>query len=209
MKAPNDYAGFIRMADHDRGVRQVVEEDRLPQRGGGNWERMFAEGSFREKVIVPQHGIVHIDDSFEGLFVPPARFQTSLAADKLVHTANAGVVIQRAAQLKYEFRDEGRMFAYEWQDYVNRKLGDRLTVLLYEETWGQQDRIYWMLHLRALDDFAQILALARHDDSYRGLFTQERASHKGKGTWARMFVDGTIHDTVLVPHHAGMGIAWP
>lgn len=211
MKAPNDYAGFIRMADHDLGVRKVVEEDRLPQKGGGNWERMFEEGSFREKVMVPQHGIVRVEDkrAIEGLFVPPARLQTSTAPEELLHTANAGVIIQRTGQLRYEFRDEGRQFAYEWQDYLNCKLGGAVTILLYEETWGQQDRIYWMMHLRSLGDFGQILALAETDEDYRHLFAKERAPHKGKGTWARMFVDGSIHDTVLAPHHKGMGIGWP
>jgi hypothetical protein len=211
MKAPNDYAGFIRMADHDQGVRKVVEENRLPQKGGGNWERIFEEGSFRETVMIPQHGIVRVEATAElaGLFVPPARFQTSTPPDTLLHTANAGVIIQRTAQLRYAFRDEGRQFAYEWQDYLNHKLAGAVTILLYEETWGQQDRIYWLMHLRSLGEFSQILTLAETDEDYRQLFAQQRATHKGPGTWARMFVDGSIRDTVLAPHHKGMGISWP
>ena len=210
MKAPNDYAGFIRGSDHDAGVRQTVEEDRLPKKGGGNWERMFEEGSFREKVMCPQHGIVRVEDksALAGLFVPPARFQTATPLDKLLHSGNAGVIIQRSAQIRYEFREEGRHFAHEWQEYVNRKFSGDVTILLYEEIWGQQDRIYWMMHLRSFEAYAKILALAEQDDDYRQLFVKERASHKGKGTWARMFVDCGMRDTVLVPHHAGMGVGW-
>lgn len=208
MKTPNEYAGFIRASDHDPGTRQVVEENRLADKGGGNWERMFEEGSFRETVMVPQHGVVRIDDkrAFEGVFVPPARFQTATPPEKVLHTANAGVVIQRTAQLRYQFREEGRQFCHEWQEYVNRALDGGVTIFLYEETWGQQDRIYWMIHLRTLSDFVRLMALSEADEEYRRMFAKERAPHKGKGTWARMFVDGSIHDTVLLPHHPGMGV---
>lgn len=210
MKNPNEYSRFIRASDHDPGVRQVVEENRLETKGGGNWERMFEEGSFRETVMVPQHGVVKVQDkkAMEGMFVPPARFQTATPTEKLLHTGNAGVVIHRRAQLRYEFREDGRQFAHEWQEYVNRRFGGDVTILLYEETWGQQDIIHWFLHLRTLDTFGKLMGLAHQDEDYRHLFARERSTPKGPVNWTRMFVDGAMKDTVLVPHHPGMGLGW-
>ena len=57
MKSPNDYSRLLKMVDHDNSFRKVVEEDRLPSRGGGNWERLFVETSFKETILVPQHGL--------------------------------------------------------------------------------------------------------------------------------------------------------
>lgn len=211
LRAPNDYLQFIRMADEDADLQEIVESDRLPEKGGGNWERMFVEGSFQEAVMVPQHGLVHAGDGAlrDGLFVPPARCQTSLPAEQMLHSANAKFIVHRSGQVRYAFREEGRAFAYEWQDYVNRALAGEVTIFLYEETWGRQDRIHWLIHLRSLDAFGEILAMGGEEADYRAIFSRQRIpASRGGGTWARMFVDGSIEDRVLIPHHEGMGMGW-
>jgi len=163
---------------------------------------MFEEASFRESVIVPQHGLTPAGEDAEmvGLFAAPAQFQVPQQREEQLHSANAHVIIHRTAQVKYGLRKEGRQFAFEWQDYINRILPGVVTIFLYEETWGTQDRIHWLIHLRELGAYREIMDLETVDDEFRKLLAADRiAQHKGGGTWGRMFVDGTIHDTVLVP----------
>lgn len=201
MRAPNDYGKLLQMVDHDTEFQEIGLVDRLPDKGGGNWERMFVEGSFQETVIVPQHGLTHhCDDEVDGLFAAPAKNQTAQSPDEILNTANARAIVHRKAQVKYEFRKEGRAFAYDWQDHVNRALPGEATVLLYEEQWGKQDRIHWLIHLRSLDSYRAIVELAGKDDTYGQLFSAERVpQYKGGGTWGRMFLDGSIEDVVLLP----------
>ena len=45
--------------------------------------------------------------------VPPAQHQAELPPDELLHSGNAGVVVQKVGQLRSEYRNEGRMFARE------------------------------------------------------------------------------------------------
>jgi hypothetical protein len=101
MKAPNEYSRFIRASDHDAGVRSTVQEDRLRHRGGGNWERMFEEGSFQEHVLCPQHGIAQHQhrQAFAEHFALPAQTQTAVPLERILHSANAGVIILRTARL--------------------------------------------------------------------------------------------------------------
>ena len=40
--------------------------------------------------------------------VPPARHQAELPPDELLHSGNAGVVVQKVGQLRSEYRNEGR-----------------------------------------------------------------------------------------------------
>lgn len=210
MKAPNEYSRFIRASDHDEGVRTTVQENRLEERGNGNWERMFEEGSFQEHVLCPQHGIVQLQDkqAFKEYFALPAHTQTAVPVDRILHSANSGVIVLRSARLRYAFREEGRRFCQEWQEYLNRKLTGQVTTLLYEEIWGQQDRLYWLMHMRDLSDYREVMALSERDGDYRQLFTKELSGQRGSGNWASMFVDGSIQDCVLAPHHPGMGLGW-
>ncbi|THA24105.1 hypothetical protein E4198_04560 [Streptomyces sp. RKND-216] len=207
MKMPNDYRRFLHVADHDASFKEITEGDRLPQRDGGNWERMYVEGSFQERVYVPQHGLDHHDDE-EGeepeTFVPPALHQTGLPVDRLRHSADTGLTILRSAQTKFEFRNEARHFAFEWARHVNRALTGDVTAYLYEETFGQQDRIHWMLHLDNLDSYRRLLELKDSDQEFRAMLGQQFVpARKGGGTWERTFVDAGIRDTVLTPLHSG------
>ena len=209
MKSPNDFGRILKMVDHDNTFREVAETDRLPSQGGGSWERLFAESSFKETVIVPQHGLDQLMDKkglnpdseeSDGLFASPAQHQTSVAADQLLHSGNAGAIIHRKGQIKYEFRREGRAFAFEWQDYFNRSMPGKVTSFLYEEGWGSQDRIHLLIHLKDLDQYKEIMKRENQDPDCRAIFTKERIpAYKGGGTWGKMFVEGTLQDTVLVP----------
>ncbi|SCE73351.1 hypothetical protein GA0070562_2103 [Micromonospora tulbaghiae] len=208
MRAPNDYGRLLEMVEHDSDFKEIAQGDRLTDRGGGNWERMFGEATFQETVIVPQHGLTHADedDDLDGLFAAPAHHQTDQPADRMLHSANACAIVHRRAQVKYEMRKEGRQFAYEWQEHINRALAGEATIFLYEETWGRQDRIHWLIHLRTLDAYRHLMRLAETDDDFRALLDKQFvAPHKGGGTWGRMFVEGSINDTVLVPHTARTG----
>ncbi|MFJ1598294.1 DUF6039 family protein [Streptomyces sp. NPDC088261] len=208
MRAPNDYGQLLEMVDHNTEFQEVSTSDRLAGQGGGNWERMFLQGSFHERVIVPQHGLTHAHEEadLDGLFAVPARFQSDQLPEQQLHSANAGVIIHRTGQVRFEFRKEGRNFAFAWLSRINEALAGHATVFLYEEQWGTQDRIHWMIHLRSLDDYSRIVELERTDAEFREILTGRRIPEgRGGGTWGRMFLDGTLQETVLVPHHAGAG----
>lgn len=209
MKSPNDYSRLLKMVDHDNSFRKVVEEDRLPSRGGGSWDRLFVESTFKETIMVPQHGLDELvgkeglNPDYEesaGFFASPAQHQTSVAADQLLHSGNAGAIIHRKGQIKYEFREEGRGFAFEWQDYFNRSMPGKVTSFLYEEGWGSQDRIHLLIHLKELEQYKEILKRENQDPAYRAIFTKECIPEsKGGGTWGKLFVEGTLQDTLLIP----------
>lgn len=209
LRTPNDYALFLHAADRDPGVRQVVEADRLAEKGGGNWERMFEEGTFQEEVIVPQHGAAPGEEAHDGRFVPPARGQTSVPPDEQLNSASAGAIVHRTGQLRYAHRHEGRDFACAWLERVNVALRGRATAFLYEETWGRQDRIHWLIHLRSPADLPLLAELGARDAGYRDLFAREWVpAARGGGTWARMFVEATLRDAVLVPLGAAAADGW-
>jgi hypothetical protein len=97
----------------------------------------------------------------------------------------------------YRFREEGRLFAFDWQESVNQKLAGRVTSLLFEQNFGRQDRIHWLIHLRDLADHE---VLREFDESGAALFGKQRIHpSKGGGTWDELFVPASIHDTVMVP----------
>ncbi|SDD61683.1 DUF6039 family protein [Actinokineospora iranica] len=205
-KNPNDYRVILELVDHDKTFKDITERDRLAEDGGGNWERMFIEGTFSERVIVPQHGVGDHDedDDDPSYFADPASHQTSVPAGELLHSGNAGVTIMRTAHCKYEFREEARQFAYEWAAHINTTLRGSASVFLFEETFGRQDRIHWTLHLKTLDDYRKLVALGREDSEYQRILRERRvALAKGGGSWEKTFVDGTIHDLVLTPLKSG------
>ncbi|MCQ6552218.1 DUF6039 family protein [Streptomyces sp. C10-9-1] len=206
MRAPNDYARLLEMVDHNAEFQQVASGDRMPERGGGNWERMFVQGSFQERVIVPQHGFTHADgDDLEGLFAVPARHQTDQPDGSLLHSANAGVVIHRTGQVRFEYRKVARKLGFDWIGRLNEKLRDRVSAFLYEEQWGTQDRLHWFVHLRSLDDYRRITELEARDPLLRELTGME--VREGGVPWGAMFLDGTLNDTVLVPHHPAPAVS--
>ncbi|GGP51583.1 DUF6039 family protein [Saccharothrix coeruleofusca] len=208
LRSPNEYRKLLDMVDHDKRVQQINTVDRLPEKGHGNWERIFVEGSIEERVLVPQHGLGHHHDEEAEVdnYVPSARNQTSQPLDVQLNSANAGAIVLRTAHVKYEFREEGRLFAYDWQEHVNRELAGSVTVLLFEENFGKQDRIYSMIHLREPDDYWRLVELDRSPATAERVHRKQRIhDSKGGGTWQRLFVQDSVRDTLLLPQAPGGG----
>jgi len=208
MRSPNEYQKLLEMVDHDERFQDISIVDRLPQKGHGNWERMFAPGSLQERILVPQHGLHHHHDGEDGAgeeaqtgnFVPAARNQTAQPFDVQLNSANAGAIVLRTADVKYEYRKEGRLFGFDWQEYVNRRLAGQATILLFEQTFGRQDRIHWLIHLRELSDYRALTELDRSPEAAEQIFRKQRVHEsKGGGTWEGLFVPASIHDTLLLP----------
>jgi hypothetical protein len=207
MRSPHDYQSLLQLVDHDRDYQDISTLDRLPTKGGGNWERMFTPGTFQENVLCPQHGFGHPPDGEVDpaqVFADPARYQTSQPPEVQLTTASAGAVVLRTGKARYELRDQCRYFGVQWADYVNRALPGVVTAFLYEEIFGRQDTLHWLIHLRSLEDHARLEELGRTDDGYRELLDATRVPPAlGGGNWGGLFVPGSLHDTVLVPYSTG------
>ncbi|MFC6082830.1 DUF6039 family protein [Sphaerisporangium aureirubrum] len=210
MKSPELYSRLLEMVDHDAVFQDISLRDRLPKKGGGNWEKMFIYGSLRETIMCPQHGFANVDheehtDPRERreTFVPPATHQTHQPADQQLNSANAGAIILRTGDVRYEFREEGRKFLYDWSSYVNDNLPGQATAFIYEQTWGQQDRIHCLIHLRQLEDYRLVQEIDRSEGMAKEVYDIERVPEaKGGGRWDRLFVPTSINDVVMVPHLA-------
>lgn len=208
MRSPDEYKKLLHMVDHDERFQDISIVDRLPEKGHGNWEKIFVEASMQERILVPQHGLNQVEhaDPDEGAFAPPARNQTRQPLDSQLNSANAGAIIMRAGNVRYEFREEGRLFWFDWQEYVNQELAGIATCLLYEETFGQQDRVHALIHLRDLSDYKTLVALDRSPAMRERIYAKQRVHEsKGGGAWERLFVTGTIHDTLLLPRSPSGG----
>jgi hypothetical protein len=169
----------------------------------GAWGRAVVSGSVQEKVLVPQHGL-HLgehDDGDNGSWVDPAWHQTAAPRERQVHSANAALIVHRVGQAKHEFRKEARYFAFAWQNHINERLEGRVTSYLYEETFGVMDALHWLIHFRSFEDYETFRRLDEDDEEYRKIFTRQFVpKSRGGGTWGRTFDEGSIHDTLLIPH---------
>jgi hypothetical protein len=203
LRQPNDYGRLLDLVDHDKKWREIADLDRLPTRGGGGWERMFVEGSIQEAVICPQHGLGHPDDDAEDTFQPAARYQCTLPFERLLHSGNAALTVHRVGQAAYALREEARLFAYEWAGRVNTALDGRATAFIYEEMWGRQDRIHTLIHLHDLATYQELLTLPATDQPLRELLARDWVpKFKGGGGWEKLFLDGTVTDTLWRPRRA-------
>ncbi len=202
MRSPNEYKKLLHMVDHDQRFQDISVVDRLPEKGHGNWEKIFVESSMQERILVPQHGLNQVDhdDDDPDSFAPPARNQTLQPLDVQLNSANAGAVVMRAGNVRYEFREEGRLFWFDWQEHVNQALPGVVTALLYEETFGQQDRVHALIHLRDLSDYRTLVEVDRSPEMRERIYRKQRIHDtKGGGSWEQLFVTGSIRDTLLVP----------
>ncbi|NUT38912.1 MAG: hypothetical protein HOV86_02905 [Thermoactinospora sp.] len=201
MKSPEKYSRLLEMVDHDEAFQDISLKNRLPKKGGGNWEKMFVYGSLRETIMCPQHGFADHAEDDPALFVPPAMHQTTQPKDSQLNSANAGAIILRTGDVKYEFREEGRQFLHDWSSYVNDSLPGQATAYIYEQTWGQQDRIHCLIHLRRLEDYRLVQEIDRSEGMHKQVYDAERVPEaKGGGGWDRLFVPTTINDVLMVPH---------
>src|SRR5205823_11608081 len=136
--------------------------------------------------------------------VPPARHQAELPPDELLHSGNAGVVVQKVGQLRSEYRNEGRMFAREMAKHVNGRQRGNASAFVYEETFGVEDRVHFLIHLRSLDTYYAMVEMGDQDRAYRASVSQERVQTEGgAGAWDRLFVDGSLRSIVLLPRSWG------
>lgn len=134
-----------------------------------------------------------------------ARHQTKIPDEKILHSTNSGLIVHRTAIVKAQFRSEGRVFARDLAEYITSMQIGVASVFVYEETFGTKDVIHWILHLTSLDAYSTMVRMGNSDPGFRDLFFKERiAPEKGGGTWDRMFVDGSITETVLLPQFYGM-----
>jgi hypothetical protein len=210
------YEQLVGMGSVDTGWRDIIMAHRVPaERGGGGWERMFLDAGLRETVLLPQFtgmygtgdgGARPGDRGYGREVVRPAWEQTAVPRAELLHSANAGIVIHRTGQLRYEFRNEGRQFARDVAEAINTRMRGEVTVYLYEEAFGRSDRVHWLIHLKSLRSYYAMIDLrAWMDPEGREVYTKERiAPEKGGGTWDRMFIDATLTDLALTPQHWGM-----
>lgn len=136
--------------------------------------------------------------------VLPAQHQAALAPADLLHSVNAGLVVQKVGQLRSEFRDQGRVFAREMAKHVNARQGGNATAFVYEETFGVEDRVHFLIHLRSLDTYYAMVEMGDQDRAYRASVKQERVQTEGgAGAWDRLFVDGSLRSSVLLPRSRG------
>ncbi len=137
--------------------------------------------------------------------MPTAAQQTSLEPDKILHSGNCGVIVERAAQLHGHFKSEGRLFARELAEYINVNYAGIATVFVYEETFGVKDRLHWLIHLRSLYDYERLIRMGTAYEGWRDIIMRDRISAaKGGGASERLFQDGTMRETVLLPQVMGM-----
>lgn len=124
------------------------------------------------------------------LTAPAEPRSAAAAARETLHSANSGIVVERVGQLRAESSAAGRRHAREAAERVNAGPSGAY-VSIFEETFGTEDRLHWLIHLESLDAYDDLAAAV----------TGEGAP---PGGWERMFVDGSLHQTVLMPQSFGM-----
>jgi hypothetical protein len=134
--------------------------------------------------------------------IPPAQEQTSLPPEDLLTSANAGVIVERTAQLRNGFHAEGRQFARGLAELINVKQQGTATVFVYEETFGTKDKMHFLIHLSSLAAYEVLVAMGTKDEEYRAQLSPDQKAEAAR--WDKIFVDGGMHETVLLPQFWGM-----
>ncbi|GAA3273811.1 hypothetical protein GCM10020218_018950 [Dactylosporangium vinaceum] len=190
-----------------------LDDEALTGQGPAAWNRLFEAGSVTETVMLPQFWGMYgtkVDGKLEKqstvhrsagpVALPPARQQTALPDEQILHSGNAGIVMHRTGQIIYDFRSEARAFGREVAESINKNLPGECTVFVYEEGFGTADRLHWLIHLKDLTTYMRLLKLHVSDEEVRDIYFRERiAPEKGGGTWARYFVEGSMVDVALTP----------
>lgn len=135
--------------------------------------------------------------------VRPAIHQTSQPADRVLHSGNCGVLVQRTAQIAAGKGDAARRLAREAAEFVNTKQDGMATVLVYEDTFGVKDRVHWLIHLRSLADYEALAHLGGAPDLRDGVLGGYVA-HRRREEWETAFIPGSVAEDVMLPHRWGM-----
>lgn len=204
-----DYERMIAMGTADAGWRDIIMRERIPAaKGGGSSERLFTDGSLVETVLLPQNMGMYgtsEDSSFQP-DVPCAQHQSPLPPEKTLNSATCGIIMHRTGETVHLYRNEARQFCRAIAQKWTKDLEGRASVFFYEEAFGRSDRVHWLIHLKTLSVYYDLMGhRARVDDEAREIFTREWiAPEKGGGGWERLFVQGSLADTALTPQHWGM-----
>jgi hypothetical protein len=192
-------------------IRDTYAVEAGPE-GTSSLENLFVDGSLVDTMLLPQsfgmYGTANTQPStvvmvggeaVERFVVPCAVEQTEQA--NYLHTGNAGLVMHRTGQLVHENRMEGRAFARQLAEGWNASLEGVATIFLYEEVFGQSDRIHWLIHLKHMSTYYNLMGFrARIDAAARELFTRQWVpAERGGGGWERLFVQSSLTDLALVP----------
>ncbi len=111
-----------------------------------------------------------------------------------LNTANAGVLVHRVAQIRGGMGKEAREASRDAVEYLNTQHAGVASVTAFEETFGTRDKLHWILNMRSFTDYAQL-----NGSEPGGVFTNPRLEE-----WDRLFVEGSVRDTVMQPHRWGM-----
>jgi hypothetical protein len=139
--------------------------------------------------------------------VPPAQAHFNVPADKVMHSMNAGAIIVRTGQLKSKYRVAGRVFAQGMAEYVTEEMNGLASCAFYDEALGTQDRITWLIHLRQLSDYQEVMAQSARPEAFLHLLeAMRKGGHSTDATtWDEMFVDGSFRERVIIPYFPGFG----
>lgn len=131
--------------------------------------------------------------------VRTAQEQTSVPAESLLTSANAGVIVERTADIRSGYGTSARASVRAACERLNTAFAGHASALVFEETFGRRDRLHVVLHLRSFDDYEMLLHSGGSDADIRnGVFGGQA------GLWDAMFVEGSVRDLVMQPHRWGM-----
>jgi hypothetical protein len=139
--------------------------------------------------------------------VPPAQEHFDVPNDKLMNSMSAGAIIVRTAQIRGKYRVQARTFAQAMAEYVTEEMNGLASCAFYDEALGTQDRVTWLIHLRQLSDYQEVMAQSSRPEAF---FHLQEAMRKGghstdATTWDDLFVDGSFQERVLIPYFSGFG----
>lgn len=212
------YDTMVKMGDSDPAFREVFFKERVSaDKGGGTWARVFLDGSISETVLLPQfsgmygtnmenQGGTRLKTEAHGDTLPSARHQTGLEKASNLNSVTSGVVLLRSAQVRSRFRGEARAFARATAESINERLPGQASAFLFEEAFGPADRIHWMIHLKDLSVYYDLINVhAAQDPKLIDIYTRDWISpEKGGGKWSELFVEGSMTDLALTPQHWNM-----
>lgn len=208
---------WARLPDTDERWRKIVAAhmpDALRSEASDQprLDQLFTAGGIYDTILIPQsfgmygtadesvRTVVHVDGE------PVERFAVPTAAEQAdqrepLDTSNAGLVMHRTGQLTYANRGEGRAFARGLAENWNRTLDGIATIYLYEEAFAQSDRVHWLIHLRDIATYYNLMGFrARVDPAARELFTKQWVpQERGGGGWEALFVESSLVDLALAP----------
>ncbi|MFJ3932796.1 DUF6039 family protein [Streptomyces sp. NPDC090029] len=213
LRSMSDYTALTqRGADRGSGVLGLAagEDD--------GWEELFEAGSVRETVLLPHrwgifgtateammkadiNPVEEVNGRGRFRLLPAAR-QTSLPVESLVTSASSGLLMHRTAQAAHGYRAEARVLARTLAETYNLNAEGRTTVLLFEEAFGQMDRLHFFIHMADVEAYQELMALDASPDPHapRASYIQEWISpERGGGTWDKIILQGTTRDSLLAP----------